>query len=93
MDLLADFTLEAREHIASIEKGLLTLEQNPGDKDAIHSVFRAFHSIKGLAGFLGLDQIQALTHEVETLLDGVRNGKFGLDSALVDRHRHDHPLV
>jgi two-component system chemotaxis sensor kinase CheA len=84
LDLVADFTIEAREHIASIEKGLLTLEHHPDDKDAIHSVFRAFHSIKGLAGFLGLDQIQSLTHEVETLLDAVRNGKCSVTSTLVD---------
>jgi two-component system chemotaxis sensor kinase CheA len=84
LDLVADFTVEAREHIASIEKGLLRLEQNPEDKDAIHSVFRAFHSIKGLAGFLALDRIQTLTHEVETLLEEVRNGRYAVDSALVD---------
>ncbi len=84
LDLVADFTMEAREHIASIERGLLTLEHQPGDKDAVHSVFRAFHSIKGLAGFLGLDQIQALTHEVETLLDAVRNGQCSISSTLVD---------
>ncbi len=84
LDLVADFTVEAREHIASIEKGLLRLEQNPEDKDAIHSVFRAFHSIKGLAGFLALNQIQTLTHEVETLLEEVRNGRHAVDSALVD---------
>jgi two-component system chemotaxis sensor kinase CheA len=84
LDLVADFTVEAREHIASIEKGLLRLEQNPEDKDAIHSVFRAFHSIKGLAGFLALNQIQTLTHEVETLLEEVRNGRYAVDSGLVD---------
>jgi two-component system chemotaxis sensor kinase CheA len=84
LDLVADFTVEAREHIASIEKGLLRLEQNTEDKDAIHSVFRAFHSIKGLAGFLALNQIQTLTHEVETLLEEVRNGRYAVDSALVD---------
>ncbi len=84
LDLVADFTVEAREHIASIEKGLLRLEQNPENKDAIHSVFRAFHSIKGLAGFLALNQIQTLTHEVETLLEEVRNGRHAVDSALVD---------
>ncbi len=84
LDLVADFTMEAREHIASIERGLLALEHHPGDKDAVHSVFRAFHSIKGLAGFLGLDQIQALTHEVETLLDAVRNGQCSVSSTLVD---------
>ena len=85
LDLVADFTVEAREHIASIEKGLLRLEQNPEDKDAIHSVFRAIHSIKGLAGFLALNQIQTLTHEVETLLEEVLgNGRYAVDSALVD---------
>ena len=83
-DLLTDFAVETREHIAGIETSVLVLERDPQNTEAIHSVFRAFHSIKGLAGFLDLDQIQLLTHEVETVLDGVRNGRLAVTSALVD---------
>jgi two-component system chemotaxis sensor kinase CheA len=83
-DLLTDFSVEAHEHIATIENSVLILERDPQNTEAIHAVFRAFHSIKGLAGFLDLDQIQLLTHEVETVLDAVRNGRLVVSSALVD---------
>src|SRR5271168_5114691 len=81
VDLLVDFTVESREYIANIESSLLILERDPGDMEAIHSAFRGFHTIKGLAGFLELDRIQLLTHEVETLLDAVRNGRLRVNSA------------
>jgi two-component system chemotaxis sensor kinase CheA len=84
VDLLIDFTLESREYIGNIESSLLTLERDPQNTEAIHSVFRGFHTIKGLAGFLELDQIQLLTHEVETLLDAVRNGRLSVNSSVVD---------
>jgi two-component system chemotaxis sensor kinase CheA len=83
-DMLTDFSVEAHEHIATIENSVLILERDPQNTEAIHAVFRAFHSIKGLAGFLDLDQIQLLTHEVETVLDAVRNGRLVVSSALVD---------
>jgi len=65
-ELLSDFIVESREHLASIETRLLTLERNPRDSEALNAVFRGFHSIKGLAGFLELWEVQALAHEVET---------------------------
>ena len=64
--MLSDFIVESREHLASIETRLLTLERNPRDSEALNAVFRGFHSIKGLAGFLELWEVQALAHEVET---------------------------
>ena len=84
VDLLVDFTVESREYIAAIESSLLVLERDPGNTEAIHAAFRGFHTIKGLAGFLELDRIQLLTHEVETLLDAVRNGQMTVDSKIVD---------
>jgi len=83
-ELVGDFVMESREHLASIESRMLLLEQNPNDMEAVHSVFRGFHTIKGLAGFLEFPDIQAVAHEVETLLDQARNSKLAITPAVVD---------
>jgi two-component system chemotaxis sensor kinase CheA len=83
-ELVGDFILESREHLAALEAQLLALEQDPRDADAINTIFRGFHTIKGLAGFLEFSAIQKFAHEVETLLDLARNSKLPVDSALVD---------
>lgn len=83
-ELLGDFILESREHLGTIEAELLALEQNPGNSEAINAIFRGFHTIKGLAGFLDLGSIQEVAHEVETVLDLARNSKLAVTSAVVD---------
>ncbi len=83
-ELIQDFLVEAREHLSQIEGQMLTLERDPTAMEAIHTVFRAFHTIKGLAGFLDFSSIQAVAHEVETLLDQARNGKRHVDGPMVD---------
>jgi two-component system chemotaxis sensor kinase CheA len=83
-ELVADFLVEAREHLSQIEGQMLTLERDPSAMEVIHTVFRAFHTIKGLAGFLDFKVVQAVAHEVETLLDLARNLKLVVDSAIVD---------
>lgn len=83
-ELIADFILESREHLTSIEKRLLTLEREPTDADAINSVFRGFHTIKGLAGLAEFLPIQAVAHEVETALDLTRQGKLAITPAVID---------
>ncbi len=83
-ELVGDFILESREHLSSIETQMLTLEQNPEAIDAIHAVFRGFHTIKGLAGFLEFSAIQTMAHEVETLLDEARNEKLSITPSVVD---------
>jgi two-component system chemotaxis sensor kinase CheA len=82
-DLLVEFYGEAVEHLQQIEAGLLALEQRPDDPEALNSVFRSFHTIKGNAGFLGLVPVHTLAHEVETLLDLTRTGKLAISSAIV----------
>jgi two-component system, chemotaxis family, sensor kinase CheA len=82
--LLADFFIEAREHLVNIEARLLELEQTPENAEAINSLFRSFHTLKGLAGFLEFNAIQEVAHEVETLLDLARNGQFRLDTGAID---------
>jgi two-component system chemotaxis sensor kinase CheA len=83
-ELVSDFIMESREHLSSIESQMLALEQNPSDTDVLHAVFRSFHTIKGLAGFLEFATIQKVAHEVETLLDLARNGKLTITTGVVD---------
>ncbi|MBM3812853.1 MAG: chemotaxis protein CheA [Acidimicrobiia bacterium] len=83
-ELIADFVLEAREHLDTIEGHLLALDKNPEDLEPVHAVFRSFHTIKGLAGFLNLDPVKDVAHEVETLLDLAREGKLKLTPGIND---------
>ncbi len=83
-ELIGDFILESRDHLAQIETLALTLERDASDAEALHAVFRGFHTIKGLAGFLELWDIQRLAHEVETVLDGARNGDLTLTADGID---------
>lgn len=83
-ELLKDFIEEAKEHLASIELNMITLETNPGDVGVINDIFRPFHSIKGVAGFLNLKQIHVLSHEVENYLDQARSGKLSITDAAID---------
>jgi two-component system chemotaxis sensor kinase CheA len=86
-DLIREFITESTEHLANIEGQTLILERNAGDaeaKETLNAVFRAFHTIKGLAGFLEFSAIQSLAHEVETLLDLARNGDLLVTPGLID---------
>ena len=81
---LQDFLCEAREHIASAEEALLALEQDFEDVELINTVFRAFHTIKGVAGFMHLEPIVELAHNAEFLLDEARTKSITLNSSYVD---------
>ncbi|HTW65263.1 MAG TPA: chemotaxis protein CheA [Bryobacteraceae bacterium] len=83
-ELMNDFITESREHLTAIELQLLTLDQDPSNSEAIHAIFRGFHTIKGMAGFLDLDAVRDLAHEVETLLDLARNSKLAITPAIID---------
>jgi two-component system chemotaxis sensor kinase CheA len=83
-ELLRDFIEEAKEHLSSIELNMLGLETNPNDIEAINAVFRPFHSIKGVAGFINLIEIHRLSHEVENLLDLARSGKLAITDSVID---------
>ncbi|HEY4363685.1 MAG TPA: chemotaxis protein CheA [Bryobacteraceae bacterium] len=83
-ELLGEFFMESGDHLNSIEAMLLTLEQDAQNKDAINAVFRSFHTIKGLAGFLAFPNIQEVAHEVETLLDCARQEKLTITPEVID---------
>ncbi len=82
--LLTDFITEALEYIDEIELNVLNMEQSPEDKDYVNAVFRPFHSIKGVAGFLNLAEIRDLAHNLENLLDKVRNDELSVTRSLID---------
>src|ERR1019366_4523930 len=81
---MGDFIVESREHLVNIESQVLTLEREPSDNEALNAVFRGFHTIKGLAGFLELWEVQKLAHEVETVLDRARNSQWTINPAGID---------
>lgn len=68
------FFEEANELLESLEGYLLSLEENPTDKEIISAVFRIMHTIKGSSGMFGFDAISSFTHEVESAFDAIRNG-------------------
>jgi two-component system chemotaxis sensor kinase CheA len=74
---LQDFLGETRDYLDAVEPLILDLG-NTGDeaKPSVDELFRRFHSVKGVSGFLGLNHIQALTHRLESVLDGIRRGKL-----------------
>jgi len=82
--LVRDFINEGLEYIEEIEVNILNLEQNPKDLEIINSIFRPFHSIKGVAAFLNLTEIRDIAHSLENLLDKARNGSLPVTTALID---------
>jgi two-component system chemotaxis sensor kinase CheA len=84
MDMhIAMFREEANELLTELETSLLELEENPADIELIGQVFRALHTIKGSGGMVGLEDMAAFTHEVETVFDLVRAGELAATAELV----------
>lgn len=84
VQLVTDFISEANSHLDDSESALLAIENSPNDIDSVNAVFRAFHTIKGVAGFLNRRQIGALAHAAENLLDAARNRKLELQGSTLD---------
>ncbi|MEZ7890888.1 MAG: chemotaxis protein CheA [Candidatus Wallbacteria bacterium] len=83
-ELLPEFVNESLEHVEKAEAALLTLENSPDDRDSIDTVFRAFHTIKGSAAFLGLDYIVKLAHQAESMLSKIREGTLQYSAFISD---------
>ena len=83
-ELVSDFILESREHLAEVEVQMMKLEKDAEDEESINCVFRGFHNIKGLAGFMDLDDIREIAHETETLLDRARSRSLTITPEVVD---------
>ncbi|MFH1487593.1 MAG: chemotaxis protein CheA, partial [Pseudomonadota bacterium] len=82
--IISDFVIEAQENLSTIEVSLMDLEQNPDDLETINDIFRPFHTIKGVSGFLNLDKVNKLAHSAENLLDEARKGKIKIEGQVID---------
>ncbi|MGY3265621.1 chemotaxis protein CheA [Lysobacter sp. HA35] len=83
-EICADFLVEAREIVEQLGEQMVVLERAPEDRDALNTVFRGFHTIKGGAGFLDFPPMVTLCHAVEDRLDVARNGSMPLDGFAFD---------
>lgn len=78
------FIEETKEHLQNLNEHLLILEREPENEGTINEIFRAAHSLKGMAGTMGYKRMQRLTHDMENVFSEIRNGKMKASSALVD---------
>lgn len=83
-DLLEEYVNENNDLISSAEEALLSLETDPDDKEAVATVFRAFHTIKGTSAFLELGIISEMAHHAESLLSRVRDGEIRYSGGYAD---------
>jgi two-component system chemotaxis sensor kinase CheA len=83
-ELSASFVNEAHELLENLEEALLKLENHPADNEQINTVFRVMHSLKGTGAMFGFDELSTFTHEMESLYDMVRSGKYKIDKGLID---------
>ena len=78
------FLDETNEHLQSLNTQILSLEQEPDNMDTINEIFRAAHSLKGMAGTMGYKRMQNLTHDMENVFSEVRNGNITVKANMID---------
>lgn len=78
------FVEESREHLQNLNTSLLELEKDPNNPSVIHEIFRVAHTLKGMAGTMGFNHMATLTHDMEDVLDGLRNNRINVSSEVVD---------
>ncbi len=71
-EIVAEFLVESHENLDQMDRDIIALEQEPGSRSLLSSVFRTVHTIKGTTGFLGFGRLQELTHAGEGLLGRLR---------------------
>jgi two-component system chemotaxis sensor kinase CheA len=81
-DIVQDFLVESYENLDRLDRELVGLEKNPHDRDALASVFRTIHTIKGTCGFLGFNKLEKVAHVGENLLTRLRDGQLTLNPEL-----------
>ena len=81
LDIFID---ESNEHLQNLNTQILNLESDPENMDTINEIFRAAHSLKGMAGTMGYKRMQTLTHDMENVFSEVRNGNIKVSPNMVD---------
>lgn len=81
LDLFID---ETKEHLQSLNEHILVLEKEPENEDTINEIFRAAHTLKGMAGTMGFTRMQRLTHDLENVFSEIRSGNMKVNPKLID---------
>src|SRR6516164_7170002 len=81
-EVIREFLIETHENLAQLDLDLVTLEKNPTERETLARVFRTLHTVKGTAGFLGLQKLQAVSHAAENLLSKLRDGSLVFNPAI-----------
>ena len=80
--IVKEFLVESHENLDQLDRDLVALEKDPGDRERLASVFRTIHTVKGTCGFFNFSRLGALTHAGESLLSQLRDGKLRLTPAI-----------
>ncbi|NTU59467.1 MAG: chemotaxis protein CheA [Deltaproteobacteria bacterium] len=83
-EVLREFFLESGELVDELDQDLVTLEENPEDKDLLNKIFRAAHTLKGSSSFLGFSDISGVTHHVEDIFNKLRKDEMRLNPETMD---------
>lgn len=81
---LSMFIDESKEHLQTMNDSMLALEQTPDDISIVQTMFRSAHTLKGMSATMGFEDIASLTHEMENVLDLVRNGQLAMNEHIVE---------
>lgn len=81
---LSMFIDESRDHLQAMNEQILSLESSPEDITIVQNIFRSAHTLKGMSATMGFEDLASLTHEMENVLDLVRNHKLKMDSFIFD---------
>ena len=82
--LIQEFLVESEELLQRMDQDMVTLETTPKDAELLNRIFRALHTIKGTAGFLGFEPMVRLSHRAEDVLNELRKGELQLTQRMMD---------
>src|SRR4051812_30603196 len=83
-DIVQEFLVESHENLDQLDRDLVALEQRPGSRDLLSSIFRTIHTIKGTSGFLAFNRLERVTHAGESLLSRLRDGAQSMTPETTD---------
>src|SRR5256886_15628782 len=83
-EIVQDFLVESQEVLDGLDQRFVALEKNPDDADLLNEIFRAAHSMKGSAGFLGFTRLVDVAHHAESILNKMRQHEMAVERSVVD---------
>lgn len=83
-EYLSMFIDESKDHLQALNENLMNLENNPDDISIVQNIFRSAHTLKGMSATMAFDDIASLTHEMESVLDLIRNQKLQMNDQIID---------